>query len=223
MSYPVIPDIARVQVQMQGATGLPTDVFVNNFYFRTAPLNTVDENAGAMAGMLDAFYGTAHGGAANSISELMPSTFNSVKYVFYDLGNTPPRYPVVPQGSSDPFIEASWLPSGGASTLPEEVALCCSFKAGDGPRRRGRVYLGPWIPSTTQNTGTRSRPTAALQETIQQAAKNMAESTLNSTWVVCSPTDAGAYDVLEGWVDNAWDTQRSRGAEPTARVTWVKA
>lgn len=221
MAYPIIPDVARVQVRFQKNSGLPEDVFINTFYFRTATLNTVAENAASMATMLDAFYGDTFAPQSGSLGSLMPDVFQSIRYVFYDLGQATPRYPVVPSGSEDPFINASWSPpaSGGAE-LPEETAICCSFAAGNGPRRRGRVFLGPWKDSVLETVNGHTRPTQNIRERIALASENMAASSQNATWVVVSPSDAGAYDVVSGWVDNAFDTQRSRGPAPTTRTTW---
>jgi hypothetical protein len=40
-------------------------------------------------------------------------------------------------------------------------------------------------------------------------------------WVVYSPTDDAYHEVANGWVDNAWDTQRRRGYKPTSRTTFT--
>jgi len=35
-----------------------------------------------------------------------------------------------------------------------------------------------------------------------------------------SPSDGAAFPVQSGWVDDAFDTQRSRGDAPTTRIEW---
>lgn len=48
------------------------------------------------------------------------------------------------------------------------------------------------------------------------------------TWCIYSPTTetqtaslaSSFIPIVGGWVDNAWDTQRRRGLEPTTRTTW---
>lgn len=221
MAIPVIPDIAQVQVRLLKDTGLPEDVFINTWYFRTAPLNTVADNAASIATMLDAFYANDFGSPLGSIADWVPQYVNEVRYVFYDLGSALPRFPVTPTGASQDYILGGWVGGGSnASAMPEEAAICLSYYSGNGPRRRGRVYLGPFTtaPQTYDNGGV--RPSTSARGRIAAAALNVRDSTQNATWVQVSPTDGVANDVTGGWVDDAMDTQRRRGAPPTARTTW---
>lgn len=211
MAYPVLPGTAHVQVVMQHVSGLPADVFVNNFYFDPDPVAlTVPEawDQGIMQRMLDAFYNEAHG-TTRSIANFLTADIVSVTYKCYDLGEETPRYPL------DPVYTAPWA-GGGSGTLPQEVALCLSFRSGNGPRRKGRVYLGPFAP-IAENDG---RPDDGLREVMAAAAVDMINSAENCDWNQVSPTAADKAGVSGGWVDNAWDTQRSRGLAPTNRYTY---
>jgi hypothetical protein len=40
-------------------------------------------------------------------------------------------------------------------------------------------------------------------------------------WVIYSPTNNEIYDVEAGWVDDAFDTIRSRGGAATTRTTFT--
>jgi hypothetical protein len=40
-------------------------------------------------------------------------------------------------------------------------------------------------------------------------------------WVVWSEADQDAGSVFDGWIDNAFDTQRRRGVQASSRTTWV--
>lgn len=99
-----------------------------------------------------------------------------------------------------------------------EVALCLSYYSGaNTPRRRGRMYLGP-LTGTQMN----NRPSInLLQGVIDLGAGINALGGLDVSWVQYSPTDNVNSDVTDYYVDNAWDTQRSRGLNPTGRQVAV--
>ena len=46
---------------------------------------------------------------------------------------------------------------------------------------------------------------------------------LECTWVLWSRANNAMFNVVGGWVDNAFDTIRKRGNAPTARTTWGTA
>jgi hypothetical protein len=43
----------------------------------------------------------------------------------------------------------------------------------------------------------------------------------NWDWVLRSPSDHAFKPITNVWVDDEWDTMRSRGTRPTTRVTAV--
>lgn len=107
---------------------------------------------------------------------------------------------------------------------PREVALCLSYRAAaNGPRTRGRLYMGPF--GSTQMD---ARPLPALRTSLRDLGSRLGGiGGVNIDWCVFSPTqrtaDAGANDnafkpVAYTWVDDAWDTVRSRGLPPSART-----
>ena len=218
MAYPVITDHFRVQVVMQHSSGLPEDVFINNLYFRNDTVGQSPANfAAAVAGVLDTAYGTSLNGSS-ALKEFIPNSVIAVTYKVYDLGEAPPRYPV-----TEP-IAASWVGEG-ATKWPQEVALCLSFKGGPAPKQRGRIYIGPLVSTAVTSTAVDPRPSASILTSMGRMAQHLMEQTpLGAmTWVVVSPTYAETTIVTEAWIDDAWDTQRSRGLAATTRSRWNAA
>jgi hypothetical protein len=57
--------------------------------------------------------------------------------------------------------------------------------------------------------------------TLAKALRDLIDASVTeTTWslAVYSVADAVAREVTNGWVDNAWDTQRRRGIDATART-----
>ena len=129
----------------------------------------------------------------------------------YDAQGTVPVYPV---GSA--IRDVGMFP---ASTAPREVALCLSFYSGQNiPRRRGRLYI-PY--NCIVDSG--SPPLRPSQGQINQVAALVPIFTglggVDVDWCVFSRKDDAAYSVSNWWVDNEWDTMRSRGMRSTSRTT----
>jgi hypothetical protein len=87
-------------------------------------------------------------------------------------------------------------------------------------RQRGRIFCGPFA------TGVAERPDAALRAQLIALAQGLANlGGVNVDWVVFSPTatlaaggDVKTFSVQEAWVDDEWDTMRSRGRAATTRT-----
>lgn len=175
---------------------------------------------------LSAFYNVIDAYMSSEIS-----TTARVKY--YNLRDTLPRTPVL----EDEFS----LTLATADSLPNEVAICLSYRSEiasglNAARRRGRLYLGPFsVSALTAGVGD-ARVHATLRALIAGAAQDLVENMFadgDGAWVVFSPTTAGPepWDeaaltsassvVVAGYVDDAFDTVRSRGLDPTARVSWT--
>jgi hypothetical protein len=216
VAYPIITDIFRAQVVFQGPSGLAEDQYVNNWYFRNddSPLIDPATLAGYIASVLDAFYDGTFAPAVSPISDRLWDGVTEVTYKVYDLGQPTPRYPIV-----EP-TPRPWVPDGGGTPLPGEVACCLSYKAGNGARKRGRVYIGPLDGGVVDQAGSNPRVQASFQQQLGLAAVNVLNTSENVTWMQVSPTAGIASEVQEVWVDNSFDTQRSRGASPTSRRRW---
>ncbi len=132
------------------------------------------------------------------------------------IDGAPPNYPI---------FDYSW---GFTNTpanidLPLEVNLCVSYandtnNAVARARRRGRIYLAG-VAETSNNLG---RPVTALVEMLGDAYLTYVEEVNDITGItagVWSRKNAAVYDVERVWVDNEWDTMRSRGGKATERYT----
>jgi hypothetical protein len=98
---------------------------------------------------------------------------------------------------------------------PAEVALCLSYYEGvNVPRRRGRVYFGPWAQAAMA-----ARPEADLREVLRVFGAGLAGlGGVNVDWQLVSPTNNTRKRITHIWVDDSWDTQRRRGPKSTTRV-----
>lgn len=117
------------------------------------------------------------------------------------------------------------------TSAPSELAICMSFQglfvSGELQRRkRGRVYLGPWGQNAEDPFGVNgSRPNVTVLGQIRGAgAALVAASAAASTWSWAVISNVGGtpvgHDVVNGWVDDAWDIQRRRGLSPLSRVVF---
>lgn len=125
----------------------------------------------------------------------------------YDAQGTEPVYP---QGE---FTLLSGLAP--AARSPGEVALCLSFYSERNvKRRRGRIYL----PISAQFAGLTARPTTGhwdYAEDWAEAAQALGGPDVD--WVVYSKADFVSRPVTNWWVDDEWDTVRSRGLQSSDR------
>jgi hypothetical protein len=195
----------NVQHTIDSSNGLPADAVVNTWHFTT--INPVTNAiADSIFDALVAFY--------QVIDQYYAATLNTSAHLkAYDRSDPSPRQPI---RTRDYALVL------GATSLPQEVALCMSYQATRvsgqlQSRRRGRVYLGPFAVTAASD----SVPSAALLTAIKTAAQGLlTTSTANAnwTWVQFSETDQAEHDVVDGWIDNAFDTMRSRGRRPTVRT-----
>ena len=206
-----MPVHVLAQVAIPYLTGIPEDVAVNTWSFR------VNDDTGSDLAEVGAFIQTFYTGVRPLLSPVLDT--EQVRVKMYRRSDPEPRSPIVDVTDSVGAI------SGGAQ-MPEEVAICFSFRgvleSGEPPaRRRGRIYIGPL------NTGTldiddpqnRSRVDLSAATVIHESYENAwAElTTAGNVHEVWSRADGEGFPVVQAWVDNAFDIQRRRGPAPTAR------
>lgn len=210
---------ARVIVTLQNDTAQPVDAATNTWHFQTP--GAVADAATAITDNLDAFY--------TAIQTYMSVNLTGTGACdFYDLEDVSPRAPVA-------TTAISFAP--GTDGFPNEVACCLSYQApqvsGESQaRRRGRLFIGPLATGTGSDQTGDIRPTSTFRNALVQAAEALMDDTTlpGLVWSVFSPATAGPapwsagtlgdsfFTVTNGWVNDAFDTQRSRGLAPTART-----
>ena len=157
------------------------------------------------------FTGTDALGLANALSNNLKNQPNigatlpfSVK--IYDAMQAPPSYPLAT------VTNPGTPPTSGH---PREVALCLSYYSGyNRPTSRGRLY----IPAHFLTGALAARPNPG-QITEALNFKNVLTTVLpnNTHWSVFSKTLKTPYVVTDYWVDDEWDTVRSRGMKGVTR------
>lgn len=228
--------VFRVQRVTLPKSGLARDQVVNTFHFQT-PLqdtaNPTDDQRSFVRDALNDLYGLAVGSGSALRTFLAESTMASqrAEYKFYNLDHATPRQPI---GGPQPAQNIT--PVIATAPLPSEVALCLSFRGNavsgtNMARRRGRIFIGPLNTAAVESdpiTG-QARPVLALQNAAVQGANRLADAMalVGMIWSIYSPALraagsgsalSGTTDIKHAWCDNAFDTQRRRGQNPSGRV-----
>lgn len=196
-----------------GPSNLPSDRIINVFHF-TGTTNYEADVINAESAVLD-FYQTLGPHSFTLGNYLSPWIQRQAEIRSYDLTTPKPRVPRV-----TPFE----LGASGATGYAEEVSVCLSYRGAPphSPRRRGRIFFGPLRSSGVIDASSSdpTRPNANLVLDLGAAAVRLANNSLIQ-WVIRStvPTE-NFVPIVDGWVDNALDTQRRRGPDPTARTLW---
>lgn len=215
--------VIRVIAEFESASGLPEDSSMNVWHFGTndpspsTQIASIDDKLQAFYDDIAAIY------SANTIS-------GNYSFKFYDLEDDPPRVPL-------DTITHVLAGAGEADALPTECAIVLSYSAApesgvDPRRRRGRLYLGPIDQGVSETADGLVFIGGSSCTLITIAANTLVEANdiLENYWIVFSPTTAGPppWDgaalsaasamVTQGYVDNAFDTQRRRGTAPTTRT-----
>jgi hypothetical protein len=215
------PGILRAQVSFDNVSALPRDRFVNTFHFAGAMSQA---NVNAIGELLQHFYNDTPGTAVPAPAEYLSPVIAGASLRVYDLGETDPRTPHVPDPSN--LWWQSWRLTGGTA-LPNEVAVCVSYYTDkNAPRKRGRFYLGAL--NTKALGGTTGAPAdqtvkSELRQVLAGNAFTLASQLTHPglEWVLLSPKLGGSSGpVQHGWVDNSFDTIRKRGMKTTARTVW---
>jgi len=186
----------RVQAAVERGNDLTIDDCVNTFYLQDlGPTSDPDQLAQDTANLWATY-------------RLYPAGVTRVTAKIYDMQQAEPRTPLATKTAA---VNASATVSA-----PGEVALCLSFYASvNTPRRRGRLYVGPFA-----NGSMFLRPDANLTNAIVALKTGLVNlGGVDVDWMQYSPTLNLANKVTNWWVDNEWDTIRSRGLRATARTS----
>lgn len=207
--------MSRYQViaRMPYASGLPADVSINTWAFESNSAEPTEAEMDDIGTALFLFYSALVG----FYGEMMA---NQIQFLFYDIDAPPPRTPL----AVGPLTSISL--AGGGTPLPEETAVALSFNgvfASGSPsaRRRGRVFLGP-LENTAVSYNTsinRVVVSPSFRGVVAAGVDDMVDS-LDGTGIihsVWSRSDDQLYNVIQYTMDDAPDTQRRRGQEPSQR------
>lgn len=218
-----------VQVAFQPKDALPRDQMENVWHFSTAGAVDVSADSADITTKISNFYLVAGGTGIPSVSSFYsPTLSEAVTCKFYDEDSAlHPRIQLA--------LTTFAITVGAAPGLPEEVALCMSYYASQNvPRKRGRLYLGPFArplddTEDTSDTPSASRPDPALLTSVCDAGKALVDaSSTGAKWCQRSGIGTGTLGapvviyspVTNGWCDNEWDSQRRRRITATSRTVF---
>lgn len=223
--------IAHATVTLAHKSNLPRDNIVNTFTFRSPGdfVNVADEDA--ILAALNKFYTQINESATQPLAKYLGTQLSRTvppKLRIYDITT---HLDGTPAGSPQTIRDMTLLPAElDSNPLPSEICLAMSFRAGYGAdvefapgsrprsRDRGRIFIGPLTPSqVVAGTGSRAVPTTVLMNVINESGHALMADP-NTDWVVWSRAAARVASVVEVSVDDAFDTQRSRGERPTVRT-----
>jgi hypothetical protein len=214
------------QIIFPNKNGLPEDASINTLHFGTSGPGVDDAQIPLINAAILDFY-NAPNAVGTRISDAFALCVNSpaTTVKWFRLNDAPPRAPL----ATLPLVLAD---SNGASQ-PGEVALTLSFQAAQvsgvsQARKKNRIFLGP-LDNGMISVDVASNATVGLS--IRNAALDAMQrlwtasaAAADWSWVTYSPTLGiinGVFPVDNGWVDNAFDTQRRRGLKATVRSTKV--
>ena len=213
--------VALAQVRVPYDTALPEDATVNTFTFITPGADVTPTQASAICTALRDFYGVIHTGSPNALASYwsVGVDLSLASCKVYDIGDTPPRAPIVE--------EFGGFGTTGTTAEPSELCGTLSFQgirqSGQlQARRRGRIFFGP-LASTALGSTYPIRLNANFIAAANAAMKALAAPigvTDPIQWCVYSRVNQSAVNVDNGWVDNAIDIQRRRGEKANARTLW---
>jgi hypothetical protein len=187
----------RVQVITRRATDLAADHIVNTVHFDDFNVSVDGTDWQAFANDVREVFRTGRGG--------FPAGYG-IETKVYNMADAMPR-PIKATGA--------WQQGASSSPdhVPREVALCLSYYSERNlPRFRGRIFIGPWMfaaerPNDSQRTGL-----------MTLATQLGAVGGIDVDWGLWSPTRAAFSKITNVWVDDEWDTIRSRGKKATNRM-----
>lgn len=210
------------QVRIPHKSLIAADDVVNTFAF--TGIADAEAMSTAALGMLKVFYNDLSAPQTTAVKNYLSFELNcgGARIKVYDWADPEPRVPILDESLG---MTAATSTTDGA--LPGEVALGVSYLAAQesgvpAARRRGRIFLGPLRSSLLSGAAdVASRPNAAARLQISLAAAQLASGTASCRWAVYSRRDQAFRQILNGYIDNAFDTQRRRGVAVTSRQAFT--
>lgn len=201
------------QVTFPFFTNIPRDVFTNTWHFESTL--TTAQVAAEVGPRLDTFYTACY---SEVLSAAPYVQWDDAVLRVYNLSDLPPR---VPEEVAMPI--AATVAS--STEIPTEVAVVMSFHAapiGGVPnsRLRNRIYLGGLAEGKILPGSVSAFPkvgSSFMTDICDAAEVLLGENDGNAWWVTYSPTRGLPAEVVGGWVDDSFDTQRRRGIDTSTR------
>lgn len=203
-----MPTTYKFSVICPQGSMLPKDQVINTFHM---------QNVGGL--LTD----TEFDPLLDDICDLWQSHYGNVSRMVtcrvYNVG-APPQYPIAEKVKGT----ATW-----GVRCPREIAICLSYaKDRRRPRERGRMYLSPGMReggTALDLSGARPGSDVLNWALAWYSTSNDSFPDLGGVdWKfgVYSPTNGTFSQTKEAWVDDEWDTVRSRGLQPSTRVSSVR-
>lgn len=211
-------------------SGLPSDVAMNSFYFRTAGSSITEAEYRTVTNVMKEFYTepTDGGSITEFLSDYIVDGADKLKVRFAQFD------PATGLEIDIESVETFDLSISSGVSLPLECAACLSFNAAplsisQKARARGRIFLGPLSTAAlVQADPEPPRVSSGLLEVLAAAGERLLNDSVAgwgelgdpAPWVIWSRTDGDTKEVIGGWVDNELDTMRKRQVEPSFRQTF---
>jgi hypothetical protein len=192
--------IVKAQISQWMDSILPRDAMVMSPHFEnTGGIFTDNDWQGFANALADAVVGYSN-----------PGENKQTVVTITDAEGTPPVFPVATARRNEGLAPAAGQ--------PREVALCLSYYSQQNrPRSRGRLFLP--VVAIGLGGSMALRPTAANRAKVLSFGSLLADAGgADIDWVLWSRMDQVARPVSHSWVDDEWDTVRSRGLRPTTRT-----
>jgi len=199
-----MPQTYKFQVSMPVNDTLPRNRISNTVHFQHVVGSLLDTDLENMCADLVALWQTRYGLGPG---EVMCKAYDT---------DAKPNYP---RASVVVNANVPWIQS-----TPREVALCLSF-AGEhrgNKSERGRIYLDPGAAVGLAQIGLRPDPQHLQWALAWYDLSNESLPDIGGVdWKfgIWSPTYQKFTQSQQAWVNDDWDTMRSRGLRETTRVT----
>lgn len=225
MQVAAINQLSKVVAKIQVKSLVPRDAAQFDFHFQR-PNTYTSTDVDHLRDDLDTFFNNI----ASKLSGAFATATSSLTYAWY---NTPAVNGVYGP-PTDVRTSAAWL-GGGSGNMPAELCAVLSLRAdvtgiaehgagGTRPRatRRNRIFLGPLYDGTAAingTTGTVNISSATRTQLTNAAVTLKTNSNAHGwKWMVFSPTLWQQFEAVTAWCDDAYDIQRRRGPDTTART-----
>lgn len=197
----------------------------NNWHFSYNPLVTILSVAVGQAqdAIAEFWNSTAPTNLATMGSYVPAVISNTIQTSYVDWED--------PDNISVPYDSFTLSGTRATTTLPSEVASCLTFKCDPYdslPRQSlyNRIYLGPLGTVALNGLTSQARPHPGFMADALLAYEAFADvldvfGVDNCRHAVYSPKNDSSALVTSVWMDNAFDIQRRRGVEATAKVTFT--